>query len=170
MENMKNKQYVNANTLAMLLATLILMMSAPAHSKEPLDDAADFDKLMEAVAYGDQLWHTGEGEGGKHKQLSTNGLGCANCHPDASATQPQSWPKYQSNLGKVGTMREMFNWCMQVVQRGKGYPLDSKEMIAMEAYATYMNRGAKLNPGMNKQTAPVVISGPGYPNNNEGNR
>ena len=170
MENMRNKQFVKASAMAMLLGILVFMLSGPAQSKEPLDNAADFGKLMEAVAYGDQLWHTGEGEGGSHPQLSTNGLGCANCHPDASATQPESWPKYQTNLGKVGTMREMFNWCMQVVQRGKGYALDSKEMIAMEAYATYMNRGAKLNPGMNMQTAPVVMSGPGYPTNNEGNR
>ena len=170
MENMKNKHFAKASAMAMLLGILAFMVSGPAQSKEPLDNAADFDKLMEAVAYGDQLWHTGEGEGGGHPQLSTNGLGCANCHPDASATQPESWPKYQTNLGKVGTMREMFNWCMQVVQRGKGYALDSKEMIAMEAYATYMNRGARLNPGLDMQTAPVVISGEGYPTNNEGNR
>lgn len=170
MENMRDKQFAKASAMAMLLGMLVFMLSGPAQSKEPRDDAADFDKLMEAVAYGDQLWHTGEGEDGGHPQLSTNGLGCANCHPDASATQPESWPKYQTNLGKVGTMREMFNWCMQVVQRGQGYALDSKEMIAMEAYATYMNRGAALNPGLNMQTAPFVISGPGYPTNNEGNR
>ena len=42
-------------------------------------------------------------------------------------------------------------------------------MIAMEAYATYMNRGAKLNPGMDAQTAPAVQTGVGYPTDNEGN-
>jgi len=167
---MRIKQFSITGTTLILLSVLVLLVSGPAHSKEPLDDAADFDKLMEAVAYGDKLWHTGEGVGGKHKKLSTNGLGCANCHPDAAATQPQSWPKYQTNLGKVGTMRDMFNWCIQVVQQGQGYALDSKEMIAMEAYATYMNRGAPLNPGMNAQTSPFVISGEGYPTNNEGNR
>ena len=155
-------------SLTFFLGLLALTLSKPALSKEPLDDAADFDKLMEAVAYGDKLWHTGETS--SSSKLSTNGLGCANCHPDGSATQPQSWPKYQTNLGKVGTLREMINWCIRVVQNGKGLELDSKEMIAMEAYATYMNRGAALNPGLNKQTAPYVISGPGYPTNNEGNR
>jgi len=164
----RKNRFAKASALAVATGILGLLISAPALTKEPLNDAADFDKLMEAVAYGDQLWHTGESGGPSN--LSTNGLGCANCHPDASATQPQSWPKYQTNLGKVGTMREMFNWCMQVVQQGKGFPLDSKEMIAMEAYATYMNRGAVLNPGMNKQTSPVVKSGPGYPTNDEGNR
>ena len=164
----RTNRFEKAGVLALSLGVLIFIVSGPVQSKEPLNSASDFDKLMEAVAYGDQLWHTGE-SGGPSK-LSTNGLGCANCHPDASATQPQSWPKYQTNLGKVGTMREMFNWCMQVVQQGKGLALDSKEMIAMEAYATYMNRGAKLNPGLDMQTAPVVISGTGYPTNNEGNR
>jgi thiosulfate dehydrogenase len=166
----RNNGFAKASAMTVALGFLALMISGPAQSKEPLDDAADFDKLMEMVAYGDKLWHTGEGPNSKHQELSTNGLACANCHPDASATQPQSWPKYQTNLGKVGTMRQMFNWCMQVVQQGKGLALDSKEMIALEAYATYMNRGARLNPGMNKQTAPYVISGPGYPTNNEGNR
>ena len=167
---MRKKQYAKVGALGMLLSGLVFLVSGTVQSKEPLDDAADFDRLMEAVAYGDKLWHTGEGSAGKHKKLSTNGLGCANCHPDGAATQPESWPKYQTNLGKVGTLREMINWCIQVVQNGQGYALDSKEMIAMEAYATYMNRGAKLNPGMNAQTSPFVISGPGYPTNNEGNR
>jgi thiosulfate dehydrogenase len=170
MQNMRKKQFVKVSSAAILLGSVVFLVSGTVQSKEPLDDAADFDRLMDAVAYGDMLWHTGEGEGGKHKELSTNGLGCANCHPDGSATQPQSWPKYQTNLGKVGTLREMINWCIQVVQNGKGYALDSKEMIAMEAYATYMNRGAKLDPGLNAQTAPFVISGPGYPTNDEGNR
>ena len=167
---MRNNQRSKVNALVILLGSLVFLLSGPIHAKEPLDDAADFDRLMDAVEYGDKLWHTGEGGGGKHKQLSTNGLGCANCHPDASATQPESWPKYQTNLGKVGTLREMINWCIQVVQNGTGYALDSKEMIAMEAYATYMNRGARLDPGLNAQTSPFVISGPGYPTINEGNR
>lgn len=169
MKKLRNNRFAKASAMSMLLGVLVFVVSGPVYSKDPLDSAADFERLMEAVAYGDKLWHTGEGGGGKHKKLSTNGLGCANCHPDASATQPESWPKYQTNLGKVGTMREMFNWCIQVVQRGQGYALDSKEMIAMEAYATYMNRGAMLNPGMDKQTAPVVKSGVGYPTNDEGN-
>jgi thiosulfate dehydrogenase len=168
METMKKFRFAKTGVMTITLAILVFMISELAQSKEPLDSAADFDRLMEAVAYGDQLWHTGE-SGGPSK-LSTNGLGCANCHPDGSATQPESWPKYQTNLGKVGTMREMFNWCIQVVQQGEGLAMDSKEMIAMEAYATYMNRGAKLNPGMDKQTAPFVMSGTGYPTNNGGNR
>ena len=166
---MEKKNHITyINSLTVIFYILSFIVAAPANSKEPLDEAADFERLMEAVTYGDQLWHTGETK--SDSKLSTNGLGCANCHPDGSATQPQSWPKYQTNLGKVGTLRDMINWCIRVVQNGKGLELDSKEMIAMEAYATYMNRGASLDPGLNKQTAPFVVSGPGYPTNNEGNR
>ncbi len=163
------RKYSKISAMAIMLGFLVFMISGPAQSKEPLDNAGDFDKLMDAVAYGDKLWHTGEGSSGGHPKLSTNGLGCANCHPDGSATQPESWPKYQTNLGKVGTMREMFNWCIQVVQRGTGYDMNSKEMIAMEAYATYMNRGAALDPGMDAQTSPTVKNGVGYPTDSEGN-
>jgi len=163
-----DKKFFLLNRVAVIFGMLSFTIINVAQAKEPLDDAADFDRLMEAVKYGDQLWHTGET--GKDSKLSSNGLACGNCHPDGSATQPQSWPKYQTNLGKVGTLRDMINWCIRVVQNGKGLDLDSKEMIAMEAYATYMNRGAELSPGLNQQTAPVVISGPGYPTNNEGNR
>lgn len=161
-------QFSKASSMAVGLGMLVLVMSGAVQAKESLNHAADFEKLMEAVAYGDKLWHTGESGGAS--DLSTNGLGCANCHPDAAATQPETWPKFQSNLGKVGTLREMFNWCIQVVQQGKGFAMNSKEMIAMEAYATYMNRGAALNPGADVQTAPAVKSGVGYPTDNEGNR
>lgn len=165
---MQNIRFAKTGAMLLTLGVIALLISGPAQSKEALNKASDFDRLMAVVAYGDKLWHTGESGG--PSTISTNGLGCANCHPDASATQPQSWPKYQTNLGKVGTMREMFNWCIQVVQNGKGFDMNSKEMIALEAYATYMNRGAPLNPGMDAQTAPVVMSGVGYPTDNEGNR
>ena len=168
MKTIKNNLFSSISTWVVSLGIMMLVIAGLTQAKEPLDNAADFDKLMEAVAYGDKLWHTGESGGSS--RLSTNGLGCANCHPDAAATQPHTWPKYQTNLGKVGTLREMINWCIQVPQQGKGLALDSKEMIAMEAYATYMNRGAALDPGGNIQTSPVVVSGPGYPTNNEGNR
>ena len=69
MENMRNKLFAKASAMSMLLGILIFVISAPTQSKEPLDDAADFDRLMEAVAYGDKLWHTGGGAGGKNPEL-----------------------------------------------------------------------------------------------------
>ncbi|MDH4273428.1 MAG: cytochrome C [Gammaproteobacteria bacterium] len=130
-----------------------------AYAKSPRSEkqiAAENKALMDAVAKGDALWHDG--------RLGTNGLACGNCHPDGSATNPHTWPKYQTNLGKVGTMRDMINWCVAVPLQGKPLAFDSDEMIALEAYATYTHRGITIAPGKDEQHGAVPVkSGPGYP-------
>ncbi len=119
--------------------------------------------LMAAVKRGDNLWH--------NPKLGTNGLACGNCHPDGSASNPHTWPKYQTNLGKVGTLREMINWCISVPMLGKPLALDSDDMTAMEAYAMYTHRGVAIAPAKDEQHGAVpVVSGPGYPNADSGNR
>ena len=60
--------------------------------------------LMAAVAKGDALR--------RDAKLGTNGLACGNCHLDGSAGNSHTFPKFQTNLGKVGTLRGMINWCM----------------------------------------------------------
>lgn len=140
--------------------------TAPAYAKKlPSADQAEDQRnmFMSAVKKGDDLWH--------NSKLGTNGLACGNCHPDASATNPHTWPKYQSNLGKVGTLRDMINWCIAVPLQGKPLALDSDDMIAMESYATYMHRSVAIAPGKDEQHGGgPVKSGPGYPTDNEGNR
>ncbi len=49
--------------------------------------------------------------------------------------------------GKVIGLREMINWCLQNPLEGEPLALDSKEMIALEAYATWERRGVALDPG-----------------------
>ncbi len=146
------------------LSTLIVM--AEAYAKKPFTAAETEDQmnmLMAAVKKGDALWHD--------PKLGSNGLACGNCHPDGSATNPHTWPKYQTNLGKVGTLRGMINWCIAVPLLGKPLALDSEEMIAMEAYVMYTHRGVAIAPAKDEQHGAVpVISGPGYPNANGGNR
>lgn len=128
-------------------------------AKEPLGSAKaeqQREMLLEFVARGDDLWHD--------SSLGSNGLACGNCHPDAAASNPHTWPKYQTNLGKVGTLRDMINWCIVVPMAGKPLALDSDDMIAMEAYATYMHRGVAIAPAKDEQHGgTIVISGPGYP-------
>ena len=128
-------------------------------AKEPLNAAVADDQnslLLQVVAKGDALWHDGN--------LGTNGLACGNCHPDGAASNPHTWPKFQTNLGKVGTLREMINWCIAVPMQGKPLALDSADMIAMEAYAAYTHRGIAIAPGKDEQHGAVpVASGPGYP-------
>jgi len=137
----------------------VALTAGSAFAAKPIvgQEAADqFDALMAAEAKGDNLWHVPQG---------SNGLGCGNCHPDGSAIQPETFPKAHRTLGgRVVALRDMVQWCLQAVSAADGFDYASDEMIALETYATYMNRGAVIDLGKDVQTgAKPVISGPGYP-------
>jgi thiosulfate dehydrogenase len=148
--------------LVVPVAMLGMLASSPAMAREPYTKAelADMqNQLLAAVNHGYELWHGGKAT------MSTNGLACGNCHPDAAGTNPQTFPKFQADLNKVGPLRDMINWCIQAVQAGQALDADSPDMVAMEAYAFNMYRGQKIDPGLEtKQTPPdVVKEGRGYP-------
>jgi len=115
--------------------------------------------LIAAVDKGYHLWH------GSKPEMTTNGLACGNCHPDAAASNPQTFPKYVPMFGKVVPFREMVNWCVENPQLGKALDVNGEEMTAMEAYAFYLHRSKEIAPGLaSRQTQPVVVqSGTGYP-------
>jgi len=133
------------------LSGVALVSSLKVDAKQPFtaeETAQQRAMLLDAVKKGYDLWHDG--------RLGSNGLACGNCHPDASATNPHTWPKYQTNLNKVGTLRDMINWCVTVPMQGKPLALDSDQMISMEAYATYMHRGIAIAPGKDEE---IVAAG-----------
>jgi len=149
------------------VGVLGLLMFQSTAAREPFTQAelADQEKaLLAAVDHGRDLWH------GSNPSMSTNGLACGNCHPDAAASNPHTFPEYQADLGKVITLREMINWCITVPQGGKALDVSSEDMTAMEAYAFYLYRGTKIAPGLaTVQTPPVVVpSGTGYPRKGSG--
>jgi len=80
-------------------------------------------------------------------KLGTNGLACAQCHPNAANTHPETYPKFQKQLGKVVTIGEMINWCIRNPLKGKNINLDSKKMVSMIAYITEERRKVSLSPG-----------------------
>jgi len=80
-------------------------------------------------------------------KLGTNGVACAQCHPNAANTHPETYPKFQKQLGRVIALREMINWCLQQPLEGKPLALDAPDMIALEAYVAHERRGVKLTPG-----------------------
>ncbi len=96
---------------------------------------AEFNTVMEK---GEKLFHS---------TLGSNQVSCDQCHPNGANTHPETYPKFQKQLGKVATLREMINWCLQNPLEGKPLPLDSDEMIALEAYITWERRGIPLAPG-----------------------
>ena len=91
------------------------------------------------VQKGRELWTS--------PQLGTNGVACAQCHPNAANTHPETYPKFQQQLGRVIALREMINWCIQQPLEGKPLALDSKDMVALEAYVAHERRGVPLAPG-----------------------
>ena len=96
-------------------------------------------EYMSVVEKGRALWGSPD--------LGTNGVACGQCHPNAANTHPETYPKFQQQLGKVVELRDMINWCIINPLEGEKLALDSDEMIALEAYAAYERRGVPLAPG-----------------------
>jgi cytochrome c len=96
-------------------------------------------EYMSVVQKGRELWTS--------PALGTNNVACAQCHPNAANTHPETYPKFQKQLGRVIALREMINWCLQQPLEGKPLALDDPRMVALEAYVTYERRGVPLAPG-----------------------
>jgi thiosulfate dehydrogenase len=97
---------------------------------------AELDKL---VAEGDRLFHSDE--------IGTNGIACAMCHPDASNSHPETYPKFQTQLKKVALLRDMVNWCIENPLEGKPIAGDDPRMKALEAYMLVKRAGVALEAG-----------------------
>jgi thiosulfate dehydrogenase len=130
-------------------------------ARAPFTDAQIAEQqqeLLVVVNKGRDLWH------GSLPSMSTNGLACGNCHPDAAASNPQTFPKWVPQLNAVAPMREMINWCIVHPQNGAALDVAGPDMVAMEAYAAYLYRGEKIAPGYTIPTPPIAVkSGVGYP-------
>lgn len=97
------------------------------------------DEYMSVVEQGRELWVSAD--------LGTNGVACAQCHPNAANTHPETYPKFQQQLGKVIALRDMINWCLMNPLEGAPLELDDPDMIAIEAYVMHERRGVALAPG-----------------------
>jgi len=80
-------------------------------------------------------------------KLGTNGVVCAQCHPNAANTHPETYPKFQRQLGKVANFWEMVNWCIRNPLEGNELAADDPKMVALISYVTWERRGVKLEPG-----------------------
>ena len=79
--------------------------------------------------------------------LGSNGVVCAQCHPNATNTHPETYPKYQKQKGRVVGMWEMVNWCIENPLEGNPLKADDPRMIAILAYIHDERKGVKLTPG-----------------------
>ena len=78
---------------------------------------------------------------------STISVSCDMCHPDAANTHPETYPKYQVQLGRVVLLRDMINWCLEHPVRAKPMDADDPRMRAMEAYIYAQRKGMPLAYG-----------------------
>ena len=133
-----------------LAAFAVLVGPAVAH-KDPVTPqqlTAYQEALMEEVRKGDLLFHGDEDTAKKMgADLSKTGMACAMCHPMTADTHPHTFPKFQAQMAKFATLRDMINWCIEKPNQGEKIADDSEAMKALEAYIYWSNTGAVLIPG-----------------------
>ncbi|HZL99997.1 MAG TPA: hypothetical protein VFD43_07070 [Planctomycetota bacterium] len=93
------------------------------------------------VAEGARIFHSGDELG------STIAVSCDMCHPDASNTHPETYPKYQTQIGRAVLLRDMINWCLEHPVRAPRMAEDDPRMRAMEAYIYAQRSGTSLSYG-----------------------
>lgn len=93
------------------------------------------------VAEGKRIFHDAKALGG------TVAISCDMCHPDAANTHPETYPKFQVQLGRVAMLRDMINWCIENPVRGTPIAEDSAQMKALEAYIYASRKGTALDYG-----------------------
>jgi cytochrome c len=127
----------STTVLALFLGLLVTPAIADEFSKT---DTERWKAEYEAVAKtGRELWTSGA--------LGTNGVACAQCHPNAANTHPETYPKFQKQLGKVAQLWEMVNWCIRNPLQGAPLSADDSKMTALLSYIALERRGVKLDPG-----------------------
>jgi len=78
---------------------------------------------------------------------STVGVSCDMCHPHAANTHPETYPKFQAQLGRVVLLRDMINWCIENPSRGTRLEADDPKMRALEAYIMAQRSGTPMQYG-----------------------
>jgi thiosulfate dehydrogenase len=123
--------------LCLLLSLAGDPLSADEFSAEQLESWQQ--QFMSVVKNGRELWTS--------STLGSNQVACAQCHPNAANTHPETYPKFQKQLGKVAPLWEMINWCLRNPLQGEPLAADDPKMTALQAYITYERRGVALAPG-----------------------
>ena len=130
---------MNARAMVPILTLLVWAGVSMADEFTQRDLVRWQDEFQTVVKEGRRLWTSPE--------IGTNGVACAQCHPNAANTHPETYPKFQKQLGKVIAQWEMVNWCIRNPLEGKPMPADDPKMTALLSYIAYERRGVKMQPG-----------------------
>jgi thiosulfate dehydrogenase len=149
----KQPTYTNLSRAAVVgTLALIAVVVGPAQAHKTPVTAQQLQAYQEAfmaeVKKGDLLFHGDDAMAKKlGVTLSTTGMACAMCHPMTADTHPNSFPKFQAQMGNFATLRDMINWCIEKPNQGEKIDSDSDAMKALEAYIYWSNTGSVLVPG-----------------------
>jgi len=134
-----NKKLLGVS-LAVLTAGIFLTAAFSIQAGEfTQSDLERWDKeFMSVVTKGDKLFHSA---------IGTNKVSCDQCHPNAANTHPETYPKFQQQLGRVVSLFEMVNWCIQNPLEGEPLLADDPKMVALLSYIHYERRGVPMAPG-----------------------
>ena len=100
--------------------------------------ARETEKL---VVEGSRIFHSADLLG------STVAVSCDMCHPHAANTHPETYPKFQVQLGRVALLRDMIHWCIEQPVRGTHLEPDDPRMRALEAYILAQRSGTVMEYG-----------------------
>jgi thiosulfate dehydrogenase len=121
---------------------LIGQVQGQTYGRVSEQDVALWKAETERVALaGSQVFHSAVDLG------STISVSCDMCHPHAANTHPETYPKFQAQLGRVALLRDMINWCIEHPVRGKPFAADDPKMRALEAYILAQRKGKTLEYG-----------------------
>lgn len=123
--------------ISILLMTLSQLCWADEFTDE---DVKRWQQQFDQVAdEGRKLWTSPE--------IGTNGVVCAQCHPNGANTHSETYPKFQKQTGRVIALWEMINWCLINPLEGEAMKADDSRMIAIQAYLARERKGVKMDPG-----------------------
>ena len=99
------------------------------------------EETRKFVDEGNAIFHDAKKLGG------TVAMSCDMCHPNAANTHPETYPKFQVQLGRVALLRDMINWCIENPVKGKPLADDDRRLRALEAYILAQRKGVALDYG-----------------------
>jgi cytochrome c len=136
----RNRKFVGVFAAAAIVAAILAIAFSTGAKEFTKGDLERWDKeFMTVVMEGEKLFHS--------SSLGKNKVSCDQCHPNAANTHPETYPKFQQQIGKVISLFEMVTWCVRNPLEGDPLAADDPKMTALLSYITYERRGVPLAPG-----------------------
>ena len=136
----RTRLLVGVSVAAAIVAAILAMAYSTGAKEFSKEDLERWDKeFMTVVMEGEKLFHS--------SSLGTNKVSCDQCHPNAANTHPETYPKFQQQIGRVVSLFEMVNWCLRNPLEGDPLAADDPKMVALLSYIHYERRGVPLAPG-----------------------